>query len=644
MKVVVCADEGAAGGCALRCSAADRKISVERGEGANRKIVFSSTFDTVLVNPAADSCAEQLHEAAVAAAVTSCLEGKLGVVLCIGNQTGKRAKLWQALCDHSVPALFAAAREQGARITASAVHLHWEQLTDLLNSNAIDQAPPNGHPGGLWGSSTQGVDAPAEAVKLLQALPAAAANAEVAMVGSAGGGHLAVQLQLSASPGSTAESSGGRLLFVDVAGHSTTSTGELLSSTLCHTSHTMLNKVLSKPAARPPTAEMPLLTRLLSPLFDAHTATTSAARLILFISSQATQQETVDLLRTAQAAGGKIVKSKKDKGGSDQEARQASVVDVFQRTVKELRDPPSPTEVESLLRTQVGDASGLQADLAAAVADLAVVQEALAAAKAEGGGEASAGAAEAEAEAQMTAWAANEDVIGHQLAAERAEAEALLQALNAASKDAPETPRGGPAPGGISKTALREQVDKYEKAVESAWSAVQRAQQEAEETESRFDRAREVARRSAAEKEEMESTLLDVAADLENLARNYRQHGSPAMAVPLYVSALAIFEKTLGPEHPQVASNLVNLGNAFCDQQKHIDAVPVYLRALAIDEKALGHDHPEVAMDLSNLGIAYRALGRADIASGLFERAHKLMLAAVGPDDPKTKAIVRNLS
>ena len=34
----------------------------------------------------------------------------------------------------------------------------------------------------------------------------------------------------------------------------------------------------------------------------------------------------------------------------------------------------------------------------------------------------------------------------------------------------------------------------------------------------------------------------------------YRQHGSPAMAVPLYVSALAIFEKTLGAEHPQVAS------------------------------------------------------------------------------------------
>ena len=65
---------------------------------------------------------------------------------------------------------------------------------------------------------------------------------------------------------------------------------------------------------------------------------------------------------------------------------------------------------------------------------------------------------------------------------------------------------------------------------------------------------------------------------------------------------------------------------------KHIEAVPVYLRALAIDEKALGHDHPEVAMDLSNLGIAYRALGRADIATGLFERV-RLSPALISPSD-----------
>ena len=110
------------------------------------------------------------------------------------------------------------------------------------------------------------------------------------------------------------------------------------------------------------------------------------------------------------------------------------------------------------------------------------------------------------------------------------------------------------------------------------------------------------------------------------------------------MTALAIYEKTLGPEHPEVAKDLVNLGNAFCDQDQHSEAVPLYLRALAIDQAALGDEHPEVAMDLSNLGIVYRVQGRPDEATALFQRAHAIMLAALGPDDPKTHTVARNLA
>jgi len=82
-----------------------------------------------------------------------------------------------------------------------------------------------------------------------------------------------------------------------------------------------------------------------------------------------------------------------------------------------------------------------------------------------------------------------------------------------------------------------------------------------------------------------------VAADLGRLALLYRSQGMAQHAVPLYMTALAIYEKTLGPEHPEVAKDLVNLGNAFCDQDQHSEAVPLYLRALAIDQAALGDDH-----------------------------------------------------
>ena len=108
------------------------------------------------------------------------------------------------------------------------------------------------------------------------------------------------------------------------------------------------------------------------------------------------------------------------------------------------------------------------------------------------------------------------------------------------------------------------------------------------------------------EREDMEATLHEVASDLGRLALLYRTQGQAPHAVPLYMTALAIYEKTLGPDHPEVAKDLVNLGNAFCDQNQHAEAVPLYLRALAIDQAALGDDHPEVAMDLSNLGIVYR--------------------------------------
>ncbi len=41
-------------------------------------------------------------------------------------------------------------------------------------------------------------------------------------------------------------------------------------------------------------------------------------------------------------------------------------------------------------------------------------------------------------------------------------------------------------------------------------------------------------------------------------------------------------------------------------QGKYAEAEPLYKRALAIDEKALGPEHPNVANDLSNLAILYQ--------------------------------------
>ena len=84
----------------------------------------------------------------------------------------------------------------------------------------------------------------------------------------------------------------------------------------------------------------------------------------------------------------------------------------------------------------------------------------------------------------------------------------------------------------------------------------------------------------------------------------------------LYKRALAIREKALGPDHPDVASTLNNLAERLRDQGKYAEAEGLYKRALAIREKALGADHPDVAQTPQQSGHVYQDQGKYADAEG----------------------------
>ena len=88
---------------------------------------------------------------------------------------------------------------------------------------------------------------------------------------------------------------------------------------------------------------------------------------------------------------------------------------------------------------------------------------------------------------------------------------------------------------------------------------------------------------------------------LNNTAVSLMLAGDYATAEPLLRRALAIDEKSLGPDHPTVAIRLNNLAVLLPMKGDYAGAEPLYRRALAIDEKALGPDHPDVARDLNDL-------------------------------------------
>ena len=72
-------------------------------------------------------------------------------------------------------------------------------------------------------------------------------------------------------------------------------------------------------------------------------------------------------------------------------------------------------------------------------------------------------------------------------------------------------------------------------------------------------------------------------------------------AEPLCRRALAILEKSFGPDYPDVAICLSNLAALLTATNRHTEAEPFSRRALAILEKRFGPDHPTVARGLNNL-------------------------------------------
>jgi len=101
-----------------------------------------------------------------------------------------------------------------------------------------------------------------------------------------------------------------------------------------------------------------------------------------------------------------------------------------------------------------------------------------------------------------------------------------------------------------------------------------------------------------------------VAIRLNNLALLLQATNRLAEAEPLIRRALMIWEKSLGPDHPQFAIGQWVLGSILKDMGRPDEAEALYRRALAIFETSLGPDHPHTAGVLAYLAALEAARGR----------------------------------
>jgi tetratricopeptide (TPR) repeat protein len=136
----------------------------------------------------------------------------------------------------------------------------------------------------------------------------------------------------------------------------------------------------------------------------------------------------------------------------------------------------------------------------------------------------------------------------------------------------------------------------------------------------------------------------DTATSLNNLADLLRDQGNFAGARPLHERALAIRERALGSEHPDTATSLNNLAILLKAEGDFAGALPLYQRALAIREKVLGLEHPDTATSLNNLANLLRDQGDFAGARSLHERALAIREKALGPEHSDTATSLNNLA
>jgi tetratricopeptide (TPR) repeat protein len=119
---------------------------------------------------------------------------------------------------------------------------------------------------------------------------------------------------------------------------------------------------------------------------------------------------------------------------------------------------------------------------------------------------------------------------------------------------------------------------------------------------------------------------------LNDLGAVYVFHGHRDEGLQANLDAVAMKEKALGKDHPDVGVSEDNVAIALAEVGRNQEALGHVDRAIALLEGGLGAGHPDLATAHSNRGEILNALGRFGEARQAFERARVILERELGLD------------
>ncbi|CAF4188510.1 unnamed protein product [Rotaria sordida] len=118
------------------------------------------------------------------------------------------------------------------------------------------------------------------------------------------------------------------------------------------------------------------------------------------------------------------------------------------------------------------------------------------------------------------------------------------------------------------------------------------------------------------------------------LARVYKGMGEYSKALKYYEKILEFQQKTLPPNHPNLATTYNQIGLVYDNMGEYSKALSSYERSLEIRKIALPTNHPDFAQSYNNIGAIYNNMGEYSKALSSYERSLEIKKIALPPNHP----------
>jgi tetratricopeptide (TPR) repeat protein len=136
----------------------------------------------------------------------------------------------------------------------------------------------------------------------------------------------------------------------------------------------------------------------------------------------------------------------------------------------------------------------------------------------------------------------------------------------------------------------------------------------------------------------------DLAQSYNNIGGVYDNMGEYSKALSFYEKALEIYQKTLPPNHPDLATSYNNIAMVYMNMGEYSKALSFFEKTHEIFEKTLPPNHPSLATSYNNIGGVYRNMGEYSKALSFYEKALEIKQKTLPPNHPSLAASYNNIA